>query len=102
MPPENKAYEHGIAIADVAIGWTYGIAGIGLVIDAPWAYPWAWIPGAVLTYHSVSFWFWTGNQRRAGDRYTTTEQPFRSIWALANLATGMLTILVANSQMIVP
>ena len=101
MPPENKAYERGIATADVLLGWTYGIAGIGLVLDAAWGYPWAWIPGAVLTYHALSFWFWTGNQRRNGDRYSTTQHPFRAVWTLANLGTGILAMLVANSQMTV-
>ncbi len=102
MRPEHKVYEHAIARADVLLGWTYGIAGVGLLLDASWGYLWAWIPGAVLTYHALSFWFWTGNQIESGDRYATTRQPFRSIWATANLATGVLAMLVANSQMLVP
>ena len=28
-PSDYKVYEHGIAMADVAIGWIYGIAGVG-------------------------------------------------------------------------
>lgn len=102
MRPGYKVYEHAIAMADVLIGWTYGIAGVGLLTDASWAYAWAWIPGAILTYHALSFWFWTGNQRNRNDHYATTKQPFRSIWTLANLTTGLLTILVANSQLLVP
>jgi hypothetical protein len=101
MRPEHKSYEHGIAVADTLIGWTYGIAGVGLVIDASWGYAWAWIPGAILTYHALSFWFWTDNHRKSGDHYSTTKNPTRSAWAVANLATGVLTLLVANSQMIV-
>ena len=100
--PASRAYEQGIATADVLIGWTYGIAAVGLIVDASWAYPWAWIPGAILTYHALSFWFWTRNQRRNGDRHPTTENPLRIIWTLGNLATGILTVLVANSQMVVP
>lgn len=99
--PDYRVYEHGIAMADVLIGWTYAIAGIGLVIDAWWGYVWAWIPGAILTYHAVSFWFWTGNQVKRGDHDATTQQPFRSIWTLANLTTGLLSILVASSQTLV-
>lgn len=99
---EYRVYEHGIAVADVLLGWTYGIAGLGLVVDASWAYAWAWIPGGVLTYHALSFWFWTRNQRRNGDRYPINQNPARSAWAVANLGTGILTILVANSQMLVP
>lgn len=102
MRPEHKNYEHAIAVSDMLVGWTYGIAGIGLLIDASWAYAWAWIPGAILTYHALGFWFWTGNHIRSGDHYSTTKNPTRTVWALANLATGILTLLVANSQMIVP
>jgi hypothetical protein len=92
-PAEYRVYEHGIAVADVAIGWTYGLAGLGLVLGTPWAYKLAWVPGVVLVYHSISFWFWTANQRRAG--HCLASQPMRIGWSLANLATGMLTIAVA-------
>jgi hypothetical protein len=102
MRPEHKSYEHAIAVSDVLIGWTYGIAGIGLIIDASWAYPWAWIPGAILTYHALQFWVWTGNHRRTGDHYSTTRNPFRILWTIGNLATGVLTLMVANSQMLAP
>lgn len=98
MRPEHRIYEHAIATADVLVGWTYGVAGLGLVLDAAWGYTWAWIPGAVLVYHSLGFWFWTANQRSAGDHYPTTRQPFRSVWTFANLGTGALTLLVASSQ----
>lgn len=102
MRPEHKNYEHAIAVSDMLIGWTYGIAAVGLLIDASWGYAWAWIPGAILTYHAVGFWFWTGNHRKSGDHYSTTKDPMRSVWTVANLATGILSLLVANSQMIVP
>jgi hypothetical protein len=102
MRPEHRNYEHAIAVADSLIGWTYGVAGVGLVIDAPWAYAWAWIPGAILTYHALQFWFWTANHRRSGDHYPTTKNPTRIVWALANLGTGVLTMLVASSQTLVP
>lgn len=102
LRPEYQVYEHGIAVADVLLGWTYGVAGVGLLIDASWGYAWAWIPGAVLTYHALSFWFWTANQRTNGDRYPINQNPARSAWFVANLGTGLLTIAVANSQMLVP
>jgi predicted MFS family arabinose efflux permease len=102
MRPEHKNYEHAIAVADSLIGWTYGIAGVGLIIDASWGYAWAWIPGAILTYHALQFWFWTANHKKSGDHYSTTKNPMRWVWAAANLVTGVLTLLVANSQMIVP
>jgi hypothetical protein len=102
LRPEHRNYEHAIAAADSLIGWAYGIAGVGLILDASWAYPWAWLPGIVLTYHSLQFWFWTANHRRSGDHYSTTKNPTRTAWALANLGTGVLTMLVANSQMLVP
>ena len=98
-PPDSRAYEHGIAVADVLVAWTYGIAGVGLVADASWGYLWAWIPGAVLTYHALGFWFWTAEQRKRGVQISTTKQPFRIAWTVANLTTGVLTLLVANSQM---
>ena len=100
-PEEYRAYELGIAVADVLVGWTYAIAGIGLIADAAWGYIWAWIPGAVLTYHSLSFWFWTRNQERAGYDRPFTRWPARHIWFVANLTTGLLAIAVANSQTVV-
>ena len=55
----------------------------------------------VLTYHSVGFWFWTRGQRRAGHDFAITRRPSRQIWFLANLGTGLLTMLVASSQIVV-
>lgn len=91
--PEYKVYEHAFAVADVAIGWIYGIAGIGLIINAEWGLQLAWFPGVVLLYHSISFWFWSGNQKRAGHKLRTNS--VRIGWCLANLVTGVLTILIA-------
>jgi hypothetical protein len=101
MPEEYRAYELGIAVADVLIGWTYAIAGVGLIADASWAYVWAWIPGVALTYHGLSHWFWTRNQQRAGYDRTFTRWPARHIWLVANLTTGLLAIAVASSQIVV-
>ncbi len=102
MRPEHKNYEHAIAVADTLLGWTYGIAGIGLILGASWAYAWAWIPGSILTYHALQFWFWTRNHRASGDHYSTTKNPMRNVWTIANLGTGVLTLVVTNSQMLVP
>ena len=93
MIPEFKVYEKGIATADVMIGWIYGITAVGLILDAQWGYKLAWIPGAILTYHGLSYWFWIGNQNRSG--HSTTTNTFRIGWTLANLITGFLAILVA-------
>ena len=101
-PEEYRAYELGIAVADVLVGWTYAIAGVGLITDAAWGYVWAWIPGGILTYHSLSFWFWTRNQQRAGYDRAFTRWPAQHIWFAANLTAGLLTIAVANSQTMVP
>ena len=91
--PEYKVYEHAIAVADVMIGWIYGIAAVGLIFNVSLAYRLAWIPGAIMIYHGFSFWFWSGNQIRAGHRLHASA--FRIGWFLANLITGVLTILVA-------
>jgi hypothetical protein len=95
MPSEFKNYEHGIAVADVCIGWVYGLAGLGLLIAAPWGYKLAGVSGAILVYHALSFWAWTGNHRRAGYDLATTRHPLRGVWTLANLAAGGLAILLA-------
>ncbi len=92
-PAEYKVYEHGNAVADVSIGWIYGIAGIGLILGTQWGVKLAWLPGVVLFYHSVGFWFTTRNQRKAG--YVLMTDTLRVIWFLANSLTGVLTILVA-------
>jgi hypothetical protein len=93
LPPEYKVYEHAIAVSDVAIGWVYGLAGIGLILGTHWGFALAWFPGVVLLYHAIGFWFWTMNRIRAGHPLTPT--PVRIGWTVANALTGALAILVA-------
>jgi len=93
LPKEYKVYEHGIAVADVLLGWIYGIAAIGLFISAPWGYKLAWFSGVILIYHSISFWFWTMNRRRDGNKLTPDR--IRIGWTLANFITGILAVIVA-------
>jgi hypothetical protein len=93
LPDEYKVYEHAIAVADTAIGWVYGIAGVGLILGAPWGYKLAWIPGSVLLYHGICFWFWIGNQRKQAQRLTG--DAIRIGWFLANIITAGLTLAVA-------
>jgi len=38
LPKEFKVYEHAIAVADVSLGWIYGIACVGFILNAPWSY----------------------------------------------------------------
>ncbi len=93
--PEYEHFERGIAVADVILGWIYGVAAIGLILDTGWGYKLAWFPGVVLVYHSLSFWFWTANQKKAGHRLVGTVNPTRTVWFLANFLAGLLTIAVA-------
>lgn len=90
--PEYVVYEKGIAVADVLIGWIYGVVAVGLFLNCDWAYKLAWIPAVVLIYHALSFWFWTGNQNKAGQ--STTSNTTRVVWFLINFITGVLTIIV--------
>ena len=92
-PPEFVIYERGTAAADVAIGWIYGLAGVGLILGAPWGVTLAWFPGVILIYHSFSAWFWYGNQMKAG--YQIFTDPKRFVWCLVNLVTGVLAVAVA-------
>jgi hypothetical protein len=91
--PEYIVYEHAIAAADVAIGWIYGIAGVGLILNVSWAFKLAWFPAVIMIYHSFSFWFWVGNQNKSG--HPITSNVFRVVWFLANFVTGVLAVLVA-------
>jgi hypothetical protein len=91
--PEYRAYEEGMAAADVALGWIYGLAGLGLVLDLPWSFKLAYFPGVVMIYHSISFWFWSRNQIKAGNIYRT--ESMRIGWFLANFITGILALLIA-------
>ena len=93
--PEYEVYDNAIAVADVAIGWIYGIAGVGLILGTQWGFRLAWIPGAVLLYHSLCFWSWTKNQKKAGHYITFTKNPARTCWFLANFFTGIITIALA-------
>ncbi len=93
MPAEFKVYELGIAAADVIIGWIYGVAGVGLILNAQWAYKLAWFPGVILIYHGLSFWFWTMNQTKSGHHLNSNS--LRIVWTSGNLITGVLTVIVA-------
>ncbi len=93
QPETFKVYENGIAKADVWLGWLYGVAGVGLLLDLPWSYNLLWFPGVVLVYHSLSYWYWTANQRKLGHHIVSG--PFRLTWTLANLITGLLAVAVA-------
>ena len=93
MIPEFEVYERGIAVADVMIGWIYGIAAVGLIVNAPWAYKLAWIPGVIIVYHGLSFWFWVGSQNKIGHPLHTNR--FRISWSTVNIVTGFLAILIA-------
>jgi hypothetical protein len=93
MPQEYKVYEHAIAVADSLVGWIYGIAAIGLFLEAPWGYKLAWFPGVILLYHSLSYWFWTMNRRRDGIKLHPDTT--RIGWFSANFITGILSIITA-------
>jgi hypothetical protein len=93
MPKEYRVYEHAIAVADAFIGWIYGFAAIGLILNTTWAYKLSWIPGVVLIYHSISYWFWTNNRNRDGNKLESNTM--RISWFMANLITGILAIFVA-------
>ena len=91
--PAQKDYEAGIAAADVLLGWSYGPIGLGLLLGWHWAAPAAILPGAILAYHALSFWFWTAAQNRGGRRIMA--EPLRRAWAAINLATGLLALAAA-------
>lgn len=93
--PEYEVYENAMAVADVLIGWTYGIAGAALILGISWGYKLAWIPGVVLLYHSICFWSWTANQEKAGHHTAFSSGSARIGWFLANFVTGVLAISVA-------
>ena len=91
--PEYEVYERAIAKADVAMGWIYGVAGVGLILGTQWGYKLAWFPGVVFVYHSLSFWFWTENRRKAGHKMMSDAG--RIVWFVANFITGILAIAIA-------
>jgi hypothetical protein len=97
MLPEYKVYEHAIAMSDVAVGWLYAVAGIGLLLGTPWGFKLAFIPGAILLYHSLNAWFWEGNRRKAG--HGLWGNAMRFAWCSANFLTGAVAILVGWTRL---
>jgi hypothetical protein len=93
MPKEYKVYEHATATADVCLGWIYGLAAAGLLLNLDWGYKLVWFPGAIFIYHSLSFWFWNLNRDRDGIKLLSDS--VRIIWTLSNLITGILAVLLA-------
>jgi len=75
------------------IGWIYGIAGVGLILDVSWSYKVLWFPGIILIYHGISVWFWIGNQKKIGNQLLTDS--FRIFWSLSNIITGILATIIA-------
>ncbi|NIP17766.1 MAG: hypothetical protein GWM87_06160 [Xanthomonadales bacterium] len=80
-------------MADTALGWLYGVAAAGLLLDATWGYRLAWIPGSILLYHAISAWAWEANRRAAG--HGLWSDTLRIAWCGANALTGLLALLVA-------
>jgi hypothetical protein len=93
LPSEYKVYEHAIAVADTAMGWIYGFAAVGLLLNAEWGYKLALIPGSILLYHAISAWVWEANRRAAGHRLWSNA--LRIGWGIANGTTGVFALLVA-------
>jgi len=93
LPKEYKVYEHAISVADSLVGWIYAIAAIGLFLRTSWGYKLAWFPGVIFLYHSLSYWYWTMNQRRDGNKLQS--DTMRIGWFLANFITGILAIIIA-------
>jgi len=93
MPAAYRVYEHGIAVADVALGWTYGLAAVGLFLDARWGYQLAFVPAAVFVYHGISAWVWEANRRAAG--HGLFSDALRVGWCAANVGFGAFAFVVA-------
>ncbi len=93
LVPEFRAYEQAIAVSDIAIAWIYGVAAVGLFLNAEWGYKLAWIPGSILIYHAISAWQWEGNRRKLGHRMWS--EGMRIGWCGFNAATGILAVAVA-------
>nr|BAJ06885.1 putative uncharacterized protein [uncultured bacterium] len=93
LAPEFKAYERAIAVADVAIGWIYGVAAVGLFMNAEWGYKLAWIPGSILIYHAISAWQWEDDRRTLGHRMWS--EGMRIGWCASNAGTGILALILA-------
>ena len=91
--PEYVVYEHAIAVADSTIAWVYGVAAVGLLLNAEWGYKLAFIPGSILLYHAIMAWVWEGNRRAAGHRLWP--DAMRLGWCSINAITGILALLVA-------
>lgn len=91
--PEYKVYEHALAVADAAIGWIYGVAGVGLILSAEWGFRLAWAPGIMLVYHGIAAWVWEGSRRASG--HGMWSDTMRIAWCAANVLTGSLSILAA-------
>ncbi|ABD40446.1 hypothetical protein Mhun_0693 [Methanospirillum hungatei JF-1] len=92
---EYEVYENGISIADVSLGWIYGVAGAGLLLGYEWGYSLCLIPGFALLYHGISFWSWTKNQIKTGHPSSSAKNPIRISWTVCNMLTGALAIMVS-------
>ena len=95
LPADMKIYEYGIAVGDACLGWTYGIAAVGIFLHRPWGFRMAWFPGAILLYHTICFMAWTRGRMDAGYYFAIDHPGARYSWFIANLVTAILSIYTA-------
>ena len=93
LPGAYKVYEHAIAVADVGVGWVYGLAALGLFLDARWGHQLAFVPAAIFVYHGIGAWVWEGNRR--ADGHGLWSDAMRIGWCAANIGVGVLVLAVA-------
>ena len=93
LPKEYKVYEHAIGVADSWIGWIYGLTVLGLILGTDWGIKLCLMSALVLIYHALSYWFWTRNRRRDGNKLSSDTE--RISWFSLNIITGLLAVTVA-------
>jgi hypothetical protein len=92
LAPDQADYEYSIAVADVSLGWLYGLAAVGLATGAEWGYLLAIVPGSILLYHAIFAWVCEGRRRKAGQGLWS--DAFRITWCGANALTACLALAV--------
>lgn len=94
LTPDMKVYEYAFVVADVAIGWIYVLAGLGLLLEKAWGFRACWF-GLILVYYSINYLGYTARRISLGYDFPEDAWFRRYLCFLANLVSGLWALTLA-------
>ncbi len=92
--PEDQLRMRNIAVLEATTDWTFGVAGIRLILGASWGPLLVWIPGVVLIFRGVRLWAWHPSRHGSGSEFVGAGK--RAIWCLGRLLVGSVAVAITS------